>query len=344
MRLLLAPMEGLLDYTLRDVLTRAGGISHCVSEFIRVTDSVLPERVFYRVMPELLSQGGYTTSGVPVRGQLLGSDPSVLADNAARLASLSPHGVDLNFGCPAKVVNRHGGGAALLEDPELLHRIVSAVHRAVPPGTIVSAKMRLGMHDDARALECAQALVCAGAQELVVHGRTRDQGYRPPAYWDRIGDIRQAVPVPVVANGEVWTVADAQRCLAESGCDSLMLGRGMVSDPGLAAAVRTRLTNQAGPGGEAVAEVDGRATLSWLEVLQLFGHFWTLVQQQVLPRDQAGRLKQWLKLLQRRYPEAEQAYQVLKTEKHAERLAQMLLYGSAGEVGARYTGALPTAA
>ena len=114
MKLLLAPMEGLLDATLRDVLTRAGGLSRCVSEFIRVTDTLLPERVFFRVMPEL-ADGGCTPAGVPVRGQLLGSDPVCLADNAARLASLSPHGVDLNFGCPAKVVNRHGGGAALLD-------------------------------------------------------------------------------------------------------------------------------------------------------------------------------------------------------------------------------------
>jgi tRNA-dihydrouridine synthase C len=138
--LLLAPMEGLLDFVLRDVLTRTGGaacggglhggIDRCVSEFIRVTNTLLPTRAFIRVMPELLN-GSKTLSGVPVRGQLLGSDPSCLADNAARLASLGPEGVDLNFGCPAKVVNRHGGGAALLDEPELLFKILTAVRRAV---------------------------------------------------------------------------------------------------------------------------------------------------------------------------------------------------------------------
>ena len=125
MTLLLAPMEGLLDFTLRDILTRAGGIDACVAEFIRVTGTLLPERVFTRVVPEL-NHGSRTRAGVPVRVQLMGSDPVCLAENAARAAGLAPAGIDLNFGCPAKIVNRHGGGAALLQDPELLARIVGA--------------------------------------------------------------------------------------------------------------------------------------------------------------------------------------------------------------------------
>jgi len=111
MTILLAPMEGLLDHSLRDVLTRVGGIDRCVSEFIRITGQLLPERVFIRLMPELLT-GSRTAAGVPVRAQLLGSDPQCLADNAARLAELGAEGVDLNFGCPAKTVNRHRGGAS----------------------------------------------------------------------------------------------------------------------------------------------------------------------------------------------------------------------------------------
>ena len=132
MTIWLAPMEGLLDHGLRDTLTRVGGIDLCVSEFIRVTDTVLPARAFTRVVPEL-RHGSRTAAGVPVRVQLLGSDPVCLAENAQALATLAPAGIDLNFGCPAKVVNRHGGGASLLQDPELLHRIVRAVRQAVPP-------------------------------------------------------------------------------------------------------------------------------------------------------------------------------------------------------------------
>ncbi|MFZ5549603.1 MAG: tRNA dihydrouridine synthase [Pseudomonadota bacterium] len=302
MQLLLAPMEGLLDHHLRDMLTRVGGIDRCVSEFIRVTDTLLPERVFFRVIPEL-AHGGRTPSGVPVRGQLLGSDPACLADNAARLASLGTTGVDLNFGCPAKVVNRHGGGAALLADPELLFRILRDVRRAVPTHLPVSAKMRLGVDDDRRAEECAQALADGGASELVVHARTKRDGYRPPAHWARVAQVREAVRVPVVANGEVWTVADALRCLAESGCRDLMLGRGMVADPGLALAVRLALA----PDAAAVPALD------WPRLRELLRLFWAGIERQITPRHRAGRLKQWLNFLRRRFPEAEAAYQRLRT-------------------------------
>ncbi|HET8869517.1 MAG TPA: tRNA-dihydrouridine synthase, partial [Aquabacterium sp.] len=168
MTILLAPMEGLLDFALRDILTRLGGVDRCVSEFIRITDTLLPARAFKRIVPEL-EHGSRTPSGVPVRGQLLGSDPVCMAENAAKLAELGSAGIDLNFGCPAKVVNRHGGGAALLQDPEHVHRIVAAVRAAVPAPVPVSAKMRLGFHDDTLAEDCALAIEAGGAEELVIH-------------------------------------------------------------------------------------------------------------------------------------------------------------------------------
>jgi tRNA-dihydrouridine synthase C len=300
MTILLAPMEGLLDFVLRDILTRVGGVDRCVSEFIRVSNTLLPDRVFIRVVPELLN-GGRTLSGVPVRAQLLGSDPVCLAENAACLAALGPDGVDLNFGCPAKVVNRHGGGAALLDDPELLFKIVSAVRRAVPAHQPVSAKMRLGYNDDSRAVECAQAIESGGATELVVHARTKADAYRPPAYWERVGDIRVAVRIPVVANGEIWNVQDALRCRELSGCHSLMLGRGMVTDPGLALAIR------------AVTDESIPTSVSWPTLLPFISDFWHLVCSRLERRQQAGRLKQWLNFLRRRYPEAEVAYLALRT-------------------------------
>ena len=308
--LILAPMEGLLDFVLRDILTRAGGIDRCVSEFIRVTNTVLPARVFERIVPELLN-GGRTFAGVPVRPQLLGSDPSCLADNAAVLAGLGPFGVDLNFGCPAKVVNRHGGGAALLEDPELLHRILRAVRSAVPAHMPVSAKMRLGLHDDKRAEECALALQEGGAGELVVHARTKADAYRPPAYWERIADIRAVLQIPVVANGEIWNLQDAQRCRELSGCQALMLGRGMVTDPGLALAIAAQDRLPLGSGDEAHA-LDA-PVIAWPVLLPLVADFWQLVRTRLDRKKQAGRLKQWLNFLRHRYPEAEGAYLELRT-------------------------------
>jgi tRNA-dihydrouridine synthase C len=303
MTLLLAPMEGLLDFVLRDILTRVGGVDRCVSEFIRVTDRQLPRHVFIRIVPELL-QGGRTLAGVPVRPQLLGSDPGCLADNAAVLADMGAQGIDLNFGCPARVVNRHGGGAALLDEPELIARIVAAVRRAVPAHLPVSAKMRLGFNDDSRAEECAQAMADSGAAELVVHARTKAHGYRPPAYWERIADVRAAVRVPVVANGEIWSVQDALRCREVSGCEQLMLGRGMVADPGLALAIRA---------AHAGGATDRQEGLSWQALLPLMADFWHIVCAKLERRQQAGRLKQWLNYLRRRHPEAEVAYLALRT-------------------------------
>lgn len=300
MQILLAPMEGLLDCVLRDILTRVGGVDRCVSEFIRVTDRLLPDRVFTRIVPEL-RHGGRTPAGVLVRPQLLGSDPSVLADNAAALAALGAPGVDLNFGCPAKVVNRHGGGAALLDEPELIARIVSQVRRAVPAQVPVSAKMRLGFNDDSRAEECAQAIADSGASELVVHARTKAHGYRPPAYWERIADLRARVRVPLVANGEIWSVQDALRCRDVTGCDSLMLGRGMVADPGLALAIRAAIGAPTAP------------PVTWSTLLPLLADFWRQVCGRVERRHRAGRLKQWLNYLRRSYPEAQAAYMSLRT-------------------------------
>ena len=302
-------MEGLLDFVLRDILTRVGGVDRCVSEFIRVTNTLLPDRVFVRMVPELL-HGGKTWAGVPVRAQLLGSDPVCMAENAACLAALGPEGIDLNFGCPAKVVNRHGGGAALLEHPELVFAIVSAVRRAVPAHLPVSAKMRLGFNDDLRAIECAQAIADAGACELVVHARTKADAYRPPAYWERIADIGAAVQIPLVANGEIWTVQDAVRCRELSGCHALMLGRGIVSDPGLALAIAAATPGQWFAHDKLTSIQTG---VSWEMLFPLIVDFWQLVCARLERRQQAGRLKQWLNFLRRRYPQAEHAYAELRT-------------------------------
>jgi tRNA-dihydrouridine synthase C len=210
------------------------------------------------------------------------------------------------------VVNRHGGGAALLQDPELLFAIVKAVRAAVPLQQMVSAKMRLGFADDSRAEECALALQEGGAGEIVVHARTRADGYRPPAYWHRIADIGARVRTPLIANGEIWNAQDAQQCRLESGCNTLMLGRGMVSNPGLALEIhaansQARHTRQS----QNSVHLPG---LDWPGVQVHLGHFWHLVRSRLETRQQAGRLKQWLNFLRRHYPPAQQAYERLKTE------------------------------
>ena len=148
-------------------------------------------------------------------------------------------------------------------------------------------------------LDNALAIEAAGASELTVHARTKVHGYRPPAYWDRIATIRSAVRLPVVANGEVWTAADAHRCLAETGCDALMLGRGIVADPGLALAIRGAVAPAAAP--------------DWAALRPLVRHYWRRIANHVSPRHRAGRLKQWLNLLRRRFPEAQAAFDTVRT-------------------------------
>ena len=310
MKLVLAPMEGLADDVLRGVLTRAGGYDWCVTEFIRVTDSVLPLRCYTKLSPEL-RHGARTEAGTPVRVQLLGNDPTMLAANAVQLALLRPFGIDLNFGCPTPLVNRHRGGAALLAEPELLHAIARAVRTAVPAGLPVTAKMRLGIDDTSKAVDCAQALEAGGIDELVVHARTKADGYKPVRRWEWVAQIRRAVRLPLIANGEVWTLDDYRAIRAASGCDDVMLGRGAVADPLLARRIRG--------GAETAPNAD-----DWREVENMLARFWTGVRQKVLPAQAPGRLKQWLGLMQRSYPQAEDLFRAVRAARHGAEIDAIL--------------------
>jgi len=313
-RILLAPMEGLADNLLRGVLTGIGGYDWAICEFIRVSGNVLPVRTYERICPELLN-GSRTAAGTPMRVQLLGSDPYLMAENARRLVTLQPAGIDLNFGCPAPTVNRHRGGAALLGEPELLNEIASAVRAVVRVDIPFTAKMRLGIDDTGLAVECAQALAAGGIDELIVHGRTRADGYRPPARWASIDRVRAAIDIPLIANGEVWTVDDFVRCQQETGCADIMLGRGAIADPLLARRVR------------------GEHTGGWDEVAPGVAAYWQGVRQKVVAAHAGGRIKQWLALLRRNYPEAEVLYQRLRPIKAARDIdAELVAAGILGEL------------
>jgi tRNA-dihydrouridine synthase C len=316
MRILLAPMEGLLDYVLRDTLTRVGndagdhingGVDLCVAEFIRVTSTLLPASSFYRVVPEL-KNNCRTPSGVPVRVQLLGSDPVCMAENAAKLASLGAYGIDINFGCPAKTVNRHRGGAALLKEPELMFAIVQAVRNALPKHVPLTAKMRLGYDTPEHALICAAALQEGGAEEIVVHARTKTDGYKPPAYWEWIAKIRAAVSIPVVANGEIWNIDDAVRCRTVSGCNDIMIGRGAIANPALALMIRGERSN----------------ALAWPDMHRLLHHFWRSVELKVSARHRNGRIKQWLHYLGRDYAEAQHQFERIRRLTEPDEITRVL--------------------
>ncbi|MBS7663008.1 tRNA-dihydrouridine synthase family protein [Pseudomonas lalucatii] len=311
MQIALAPMEGLVDDILRDVLTRVGVVDWCVTEFIRVSDRVLPASTYRKLAPELF-RGARTRAGTPLRVQLLGSDPACLADNAAFACALGAPVIDLNFGCPAKTVNKSRGGAVLLKEPELLHAIVREVRRSVPADIPVTAKMRLGFEHKDGALDCARALAEGGAAQIVVHARTKVEGYKPPAHWEWVARVQEAVAVPVFANGEVWTLDDWRRCREVSGVEDIMLGRGLVARPDLARQIG------AARAGQPVLEMD------WLELQPLLADFWRQARRKLSPRYAPGRLKQWLAMLTRSYPQAVELFALLRRENDCARIDALL--------------------
>lgn len=229
----LAPMEGVLDWVLREMLSSVGGLDRMVTEFVRITDKLLPDHVFYKYCPELQT-GGMTAAGTPVFVQLLGGQPHWVALNAERVAALGAPGVDLNFGCPAKTVNRHDGGAALLKHPERLFFVCKAVREAVPAHIPVTAKVRLGFDNKDFHKEIAQAVEEGGASHIVVHARTKSEMYTPPAHWSYVRSMSEGRTIPFLANGEIWSASDYGRCVEAAGVERVALGRGLVSRPTLA--------------------------------------------------------------------------------------------------------------
>lgn len=302
-RLLLAPMEGVVDWVLRDTLSHIGGIDQFVTEFLRVTDQLHSDAVIYRNCPELKT-GSRTRHGTPIFVQLLGGQAEPLALNAARVAELGALGIDLNFGCPAKTVNRHDGGATLLKSCDRLYTIVKSVREAVPAAIPVTAKIRLGFDDPSVCLENAKAIEEAGANALTVHCRTKTDGYKPPAYWEWIPRIKETCRLPVIANGEIWSVADFARCQEVTGCRDFMIGRGALSNPHIFQQIRESLD------AKPVREVP------WLETKTLLPGFFEASTFHINEHFAVSRTKQWLRALSLKSAEAKMIFDELKVLNH----------------------------
>ncbi len=299
-------MEGVVDGLMREILSSINPYDLIVTEFVRVVDCLLPEKVFLKTCPELL-QGGKTLSGTPVRMQLLGQHPQAMADNALRAVELGSPGIDLNFGCPAKIVNRSNGGAILLKDPQRVNQIVSAVRKAVPDEFPVTAKIRLGYEDKSMYLENAIAINDAGASELAVHARSKVDGYKPPAYWDYIADINAKLPLPVIANGEIWNKSDALRCIEATGCPDIMVGRGAISLPNLAEVIKT-----------------DKLAFTWSQTLDLMLSYTECEIKGQKSTYLPSRIKQWFSYLNRQYPEAKELFRELRIFKTTEEIVAIL--------------------
>ena len=296
MRVLLAPMEGVLDPLVRELLSEVNDYDLCITEFLRVVDMLLPVKSFQRLCPELLNDSR-TPSGTRVRVQLLGQYPEWLGENAARAVELGSWGVDLNCGCPSKTVNGSGGGATLLKDPELIYLGAKAMREAVPAELPVTVKIRLGWDSLAHSLEIADAVQQAGATELTVHGRTKEDGYKAERInWPAIGEIRQRLSIPVIANGEIWDYDSAQRCMQVTGCDAVMIGRGALNVPNLSRVVKYN-----------------EPKMPWPQVIELLKKYTYLEKQGDTGLYHVARIKQWLGYLRKEYQEATEVFTQVRT-------------------------------
>ncbi len=303
MRIMLAPMEGVIDHDMRSVLTQLGGYDRCVTEFIRINNQLLPDKVYLNFAQEL-NQGGRTPNGVPVYIQLLGNNPKYMALNAQRLEKLKPMGIDLNFGCPSKTVNKGNAGSALLREPNRIGHIVAAVRDSVDSSIPVTAKVRLGFSNHDLLEDVIGNIVEAGATEICIHARTREDRYKPPAYWSAVKKIASSSPIPIIINGEIWTIDDVRRARDESGCTDIMLGRGALSRPDLAASIKAN------------EESTNYQLKTWIETRQIMTDYLYKTENKH-PNFVGNRAKHWLVFLQRQFPEALELFHRIKRMRDA---------------------------
>ncbi len=288
-------MEGVVDYPMRDLLTQINHYDLCITEFVRVSQTKVPKHLFYKIAPEL-KQGSVTSSGTPVRVQLLGQHPEWLAENAIIATELGSKGIDLNFGCPAKTVNKSKGGAVLLQEPEQLYKIISTTKAALTGlNQPLSVKIRLGYDDVSLLTEITQAIAESKPDMLTIHARTKRQGYNPPAYWQYIADIKSQLTMPIIANGEIWNRAQAIQCKEQATTEHLMLGRGALATPNLANIIKYN-----------------EAPYSWLQVCMVINRWLTSDTSDSSPYYFSSRLKQWLRYIKYMYPEAGTLFVAIK--------------------------------
>ena len=224
----LSPMAGMTDWPMR-VLCYRMGANYACSEMVSAMGLMCakPGNMVYRHLLEVHPEETNTAC------QLFGRDPSVMAEATQRVTALGRFAsIDINMGCPARKVVHSGEGSALLLKPDLAYKIMEAVKNSTH--LPVTVKTRLGYDEDSmNAVELGKAAQSLGLKWLCVHGRTRQQQYSGKADYAAIARIREQLTIPVIANGDIFTARDAVRILAETGCQSLMIGRGAMGNPWL---------------------------------------------------------------------------------------------------------------
>lgn len=218
-----APMAGVTDRAFR-IIAREQGCGLTVTEMVSDLALIYANPRTYRMLD-------FRGESYPLSVQIFGSNPETMGRAAAIVVERGAHIVDINMGCPTPKIVKNGEGSALMRDPALAGKIVEAVVKAVP-GVPVTVKMRKGWDEQSvNAVAFAMTVAAAGASAVTVHGRTRNQFYSGKADWDIIRQVKEALKIPVIGNGDIWTPRDAARILEETGCDGIMIGRSAMGNP-----------------------------------------------------------------------------------------------------------------
>ena len=237
-RVLQSPLAGVSDRIFRSLVRRWAPDALLFTEMVNATSLEMGHGLIK--VEELASEPG------PIGVQLFDHRPQAMADAARRAEAAGAFLIDINMGCPVKKIAKKGGGSGLIRDPELASRIVNTVAAAV--SIPVTVKTRLGWcGSDADPVSWCRQLESAGAQLLTLHGRTREQGFKGSADWAAIAAVKQALQIPVIANGDVNSPADAMRCLEQTGADGVMIGRGSMGAPWLVGQIDAALSGSTVP-------------------------------------------------------------------------------------------------
>lgn len=232
----LAPMAGVADRAFRE-LCMSYGAAYVISEMVSSKGLTIQDKK----SKELLF---LSDAERPAGAQIFGDDPEIMANAALKAMEFSPDFIDINMGCPAPKIAGNGGGSALLKNPELIGKIVKKVVEVSP--VPVTAKIRIGWDKNSiNAVEIAKIIEAAGADAITVHGRTKDQMYAPPVSLDEIANVKKAVSIPVIGNGDIVDGKSAKLMLDMTGCDFLMVGRGALGNPWIFQCINAYLNKEA---------------------------------------------------------------------------------------------------
>ena len=226
-QIVLAPMAGISNPAFMHIAEEMGA-------GLVFTELISAEAIFRNNQKTFSMLKGIETLKIPVGIQLFGSNPATLAKAAQKVTELYPNAfIDINMGCPVpKVAIKNQAGSALLKNPEKIKEIIATVVKSV--SVPVTVKIRSGWDENnINAVEVAKVIEQAGASALTIHARTRSQGYSGKANWDIIKQVKQAVKIPVIGNGDVRSCYDAEKMLNQTGCDAIMIGRAILGNPWL---------------------------------------------------------------------------------------------------------------